>query len=61
MEFKWKYIPYIIRSKMDIAKSLTADDFEGAPIAEEPDGDFQMIDLYGTTFYRDIETGEVSY
>lgn len=46
---------------MDIAKSLTADDFEGAPIAEEPDGDFQMIDLYGTTFYRDIETGEVSY
>jgi len=61
MRFKWKYIPFLIRSNDDIVKSLSPKDFEGAPITEEPDGDYQMIEILGTTYYRNIETGIIDY
>lgn len=59
VKFKWKYVPFIVKGKEDIIKSLTTEDFEGAPITEEPDGEFQMIEIFGTTYYRNIETGEI--
>jgi len=61
MNFKWKYIPYLVKSEADIVKSLNEEDFNGAPITEEPDGDYQMIEIYGTTYYRNIETGKIDY
>lgn len=59
MKFKWKYVPFLVKSEDDIKNSLTNEDFKNAPITEEPDGDYQVIDIYGTTYYRNIETGEI--
>lgn len=61
MKLKVKYIPFLVKSEKEIAESLTEKDFRGAPITEEHDGDYQMIEIYGTTYYRNVETGEVDY
>ncbi len=61
MEIKRKIIPFIVKDKRDIAKTLTEKDFEDAPITEEPDGDYQMLEIYGTTYFRNMDTGDISY
>lgn len=61
MNSRWKYIPTLVRSEEDIAKSLEEKDFEGAPVTEEPDGDYQVIEINGTNYYRNVETGNVDY
>lgn len=61
MKFKWRYIPFLVKSEEDIAKALTAEDFEGAPITEEPDGNYQVIEIYGINYYRNMDTGEIDF
>jgi hypothetical protein len=39
---------------------MTEKDFEGAPQTMEPDGVYQFITVDGVTYYRNIETGEIS-
>ncbi len=61
VKYKWKYIPFLAKGEDDIVKSLSEEDFDGAPITEEPDSAYQMIEIYGTTYYRNIETGRIDY
>lgn len=37
----------------------TEKDFEGAPVTDEPNGTFQVVELNGKNWYRNIDTGEI--
>lgn len=45
----------------EIARKLTKEDFKGTPITEEPDGDYQVVEVNGTFYYRNVETGKIDY
>ena len=34
-------------------------DFEGAPETHESDGIYQFIEIEGTTYFRNVDTGEI--
>ena len=43
----------------DYSSELTEKDFEGAPETHESDGIYQFIEIEGTTYFRNVDTGEI--